>query len=313
MKKLSVVAFGGNALLRGDEEGTYEEQIKNVIDTCENIVHLIKAGNNMVIGHGNGPQVGNVMLQHEAGAKVFGIVPQPMHLCVSETQGSIAYLIEQQLRNVLLKHGIERNIISIITQVVVDKNDDAFKNLTKPVGPFYTLEESEKLEREKNWVFQKDPRDRGWRRVVASPKPLEINNWQIIEKLANEGNIVITVGGGGIPVVKNTDGSFEGVDAVIDKDLASATLAKLIKADEFLILTDVPKVYINYHKANQKALGSISISEAKKYMDQGHFAAGSMAPKVKACMMFVENGGIEAVITEASQLKNENCGTRISK
>lgn len=313
MKKLSVVAFGGNALLRGDEEGTYEEQLKNVIDTCENIVHLIKAGNNLVIGHGNGPQVGNVMLQHEAGAKVFGIVPQPMHLCVSETQGSIAYLIEQQLRNVLLKHGIERNIISIITQVVVDKNDDAFKNLTKPVGPFYTVEESKELEIDKNWVFQKDPRDRGWRRVVASPKPMEINNWQIIEKLANEGNIVITVGGGGIPVVKNTDGSFEGVDAVIDKDLASATLAKLIKADEFLILTDVPKVYINYHKANQKALGSISISEAKKYMDQGHFAAGSMAPKVKACMMFVENGGIEAVITEASQLKNENCGTRISK
>lgn len=313
MKKLSVIAFGGNALLRGDEEGTYEEQLKNVIDTCENIVHLIKAGNNLVIGHGNGPQVGNVMLQHEAGAKVFGIVPQPMHLCVSETQGSIAYLIEQQLRNVLLKHGIERNVISIITQVVVDKNDDAFKNLTKPVGPFYTVEESKELEKDKNWVFQKDPRDRGWRRVVASPKPMEINNWQIVEKLANDGNIVITVGGGGIPVVQNADGSFEGVDAVIDKDLASATLAKLIKADEFFILTDVPKVYINYHKANQKALSRISISEAQKYMDEDHFAAGSMAPKVKACMMFVENGGIEAVITEASQLKDENCGTRICK
>jgi carbamate kinase len=253
------------------------------------------------------------MLQHEAGAKVFGIVPQPMHLCVSETQGSIAYLIEQQLRNVLLKHGIERNIISIITQVVVDKNDDAFKNLTKPVGPFYTVEESKELEIDKNWVFQKDPRDRGWRRVVASPKPMEINNWQIVEKLANDGNIVITVGGGGIPVIQNADGIFEGVDAVIDKDLASATLAKLIKADEFFILTDVPKVYINYHKANQKALSRISISEAQKYMDEGHFAAGSMAPKVKACMMFVENGGIEAVITEASQLKDENCGTRICK
>lgn len=313
MKKLAVIAFGGNALLRGDQEGTFEQQIQNVTDTCENLVELIKKGFDLVIGHGNGPQVGNVMLQHEAGAKVFGIPPQPMHFCVSETQGSIAYLIEQQMKNVLRRHGIDRNVVSVVTQVIVDKNDPAFMNPTKPVGPFYQKEEADKLQMEQGWVFQKDPRDRGWRRVVASPKPVEINNWQIVEKLAREGNIVITVGGGGIPVIVEDNGDFVGIDAVIDKDLASATIAARIKADEFLILTDVPKVYINFNKPDQKALDTVSISEAQGLMDEGHFAAGSMAPKVKACMMFVENGGEEAVITEATQLKIANCGTRIVK
>lgn len=313
MKKLAVIAFGGNALLRGDQEGTFEQQIQNVTDTCENLVELIKKGFDLVIGHGNGPQVGNVMLQHEAGAKVFGIPPQPMHFCVSETQGSIAYLIEQQMKNVLRRHGIDRNVVSVVTQVIVDKNDPAFNNPTKPVGPFYQKEEADKLQMEQGWVFQKDPRDRGWRRVVASPKPVEINNWKIVEKLAREGNIVITVGGGGIPVIVEDNGDFVGIDAVIDKDLASATIAARIKADEFLILTDVPKVYINFNKPDQKALDTVSINEAQSLMDEGHFAAGSMAPKVKACMMFVENGGEEAVITEATQLKIANCGTRIVK
>lgn len=313
MKKLAVIAFGGNALLRGDQDGTFEQQVQNVTDTCENLVKLIIKGFDLVIGHGNGPQVGNVMLQHEAGAKVFGIPAQPMHFCVSETQGSIAYLIEQQMKNVLRRHGIDRNVVSVVTQVIVDKNDSAFMNPTKPVGPFYSKEEADKMQAEKGWVFQKDPRDRGWRRVVASPTPVEINNWKIVEKLARDGNIVITVGGGGIPVIVNEDGDFVGIDAVIDKDLASATIAARIKADEFLILTDVPQVYINFNKPDQKALGIISVNEAQKLMDEGHFAAGSMAPKVKACMMFVENGGEEAVITEASQLKDANCGTRIVK
>lgn len=311
MKKLAVIAFGGNALLRGDQEGTFDQQIKNVTETCENLVELIKKGFDIVIGHGNGPQVGNVLLQHEAGAKVYGIPPQPMHFCVSETQGSIAYLIEQQLSNVLKRNGINRNVVSIVTQVIVDKNDSAFMNPTKPVGPFYSKEEADKMQMEQGWVFQKDPRDRGWRRVVASPKPVEINNWQIVEKLAKEGNIVITVGGGGIPVIINDKGELEGVDAVIDKDLASATMAARIKADEFIILTDVPKVFINFNKPNQKSLDVLKVEEANQYMNEGHFAAGSMAPKVKACMMFVENGGEEAIITEATQLKDSQCGTRI--
>ena len=313
MNKLAVIAFGGNALLRGDQKGTYEEQLKNVQDTCKNLVELVKAGYDSVIGHGNGPQVGNVLLQHWSGSNMFGIPAQPMHLCVAETQGSIAYLIEQQLHNVLLKHGIKKNIISVITQVEVDKNDPAFQNPTKPVGPFYSKDEADKLAAEKQWTFHEDPRKRGWRRVVASPKPVEINNWEVVEKLAREGNIVITVGGGGIPVCKDEKGRYEGVDAVIDKDLASATLACRIKADKFYILTDVPNVYINFNKPDQKKLEHITVATAKQYLDEKHFAEGSMAPKVRACCLFVENGGNEAVITEATQLQNQDAGTIISK
>lgn len=311
MTKLAVVAFGGNALLRGGQKGTYEEQVANVRATCENLVGLVQKGYNIVIGHGNGPQVGNVMLQHSAGEEKYGVLAQPMHFCVSETQGSIAYLIEQQLKNVLRKHGIEKNILSIITQVQVDKADPAFQNPTKPVGPFYTDEQADALAREHSWVFKPDPRGRGMRRVVASPKPVDINNWEIVEKLAREGNIVITVGGGGIPVIKNDQGEMEGIDAVIDKDLASATLAVKINADEFYILTDVPNVFINFNTPEQKKLETVGIQEIEKYLEEGHFAEGSMAPKVRACIMFVKNGGKEAIITEATQLKNAEAGTRI--
>jgi len=311
MKKLSVVAFGGNALLRSDEKGSLDEQVKNVYNTCINLLELIKKGHNIVISHGNGPQIGNVMIQHQAGEKMFGIISQPMHSCVSETQGSIAYLIEQQLRNILIQNGIKRNIVSIITQVVVDKNDSAFSKPSKPVGPYYPKEEADAIAEKQGYIFAEDPRKRGWRRIVASPKPLKINNCDIIEKLAKEGNIVIAVGGGGIPIIENENGLYEGIDAVIDKDLASATIANNIGADEFMILTDVPKVYINFNKPNQIALDTISIDEANKYMHEGQFAEGSMAPKVKACIMFVENGGKEAIITEASQLDDDSFGTKI--
>ncbi len=314
MKKLSVVAFGGNALLRGDQKGTYEEQRQNVFDTCTSLVELIKRGFDLVIGHGNGPQVGNVLLQHDAGFNTYSIPAQPMHLCVAETQGSIGYLIEQQLKNVLALNGIQRNVVTIVTQVIVDINDPAFKNPTKPVGPYYTKEVADKYAAENGWVFQEDPRKRGWRRVVASPKPIDIANWQIVEKLAKEGNIVVTVGGGGIPVIYNeATKSYEGVDAVIDKDLASAMIAAKIKADEFFILTDVPKVCINFHKPDQKELGKITVAEANQYLSEGHFAEGSMAPKVRAAINFVNNGGTETIITEAKQLSNADCGTIIVK
>lgn len=311
MNKLAVVAFGGNALLRGDQKGTYEEQVQNVKDTCENLVALVEQGFDIVIGHGNGPQVGNVLLQHDGGEEKYGIIAQPMHFCVSETQGSIAYLIEQQLHNVLLKHNIKKNILSLVTQVEVDRNDPAFQNPTKPVGPYYKKEEADRLEGINGWVFKEDPRGRGYRRVVASPKPLAVNNWEIVEKLAREGNIVITVGGGGIPVYRNEQNELVGIDAVIDKDLASATLACKIKADEFVILTDVPNVYINFRKPDEKKLETVTLAEAGRYMEEGHFTEGSMAPKVRACMMFVKNGGHEAIITEATQLKNPACGTKI--
>ncbi len=311
MKKLAVVAFGGNALLRDDQTGTIDEQEENVYNTCTHLVELIKKGYDIVIGHGNGPQVGNVLLQHEGGFKIFGVPKMPIDICVAETQGSIGYMIEQQLRNVLVKHNIKKNIVTLITQVVVDKDDPAFKNPTKPVGPFYTIQESEELSKQNNWVFHEDPRQRGWRRVVASPKPVTINNWEIVEKLARQGNIVVTVGGGGIPAYYNGDNKMIGIDAVIDKDLASSQLAVNIKSDEFFILTDVPKVCINFHKPNEIKLDKINIKQAQEYLEQGHFAEGSMAPKIRAAIHFVKNGGKETIITEAVNLHDNNCGTKI--
>lgn len=311
MKKLAVVAFGGNALLRGDQKGTIDEQEANVYETCTHLVHLIRQGYNLVLGHGNGPQVGNVLLQHEAGEKIHGIPAQPIDFCVAETQGSIGYMIEQQLRNVLIKEGLERDILTIITEVIVDKADPAFSNPTKPVGPFYTKEAADKMATGNGSVFHEDPRGRGWRKVVASPKPLSINNVKSIEKLARDGQIIITVGGGGIPVFWVEPSKLQGIDAVIDKDLASSQLASQIKADSFFILTDVPQVYINFRKPNEQALSRISVAEAKKYLAEGHFTEGSMAPKVRACIQFCENGGREAIITTADVLAVPGSGTVI--
>ena len=312
MSKLVVVALGGNALLRSNQKGTYKEQIDNVADTCEALMSFIKNGDNLIIGHGNGPQVGNVMLQHEAGAKTFDVQAMPMDFCVSETQGSIGYMIETGFRKVLSKHGYKHNIVTLVTRVLVDGNDPMFKNPTKPVGPYYDKEEAEEYAAATGAIFKEDPKGRGWRKVVASPKPLEINNIELVELLARQGNIVVTVGGGGIPVVEK-DGYYVGVEAVIDKDLASSLAAVQVKAHEFYILTDVPQAYINFRKENEKALGKITVAEAKKYLEEGQFTEGSMAPKMRAAIKFVEETGHEAVITDASSLGNPNAGTRIVK
>ena len=312
MSKLVVVALGGNALLRSNQKGTYNEQIENVTETCEALMSFIKNGDNLIIGHGNGPQVGNVMLQHEAGAKMFEVQPMPMDFCVSETQGSIGYMIETGFRKVLSQHGYKHNIVTLVTRVLVDGNDPMFKNPTKPVGPYYEKEEAEEYAAATGAVFKEDPKGRGWRKVVASPKPLEINNIELVELLAREGNIVVTAGGGGIPVVEK-DGYYVGVEAVIDKDLASSLVAVQTKADEFYILTDVPQAYINFRKENEKALGKITVAEAKKYLEEGQFTEGSMAPKMRAAIKFVEETGHEAVITDAASLGNPNAGTRITK
>jgi len=312
MSKLVVVALGGNALLRSNQKGTYKEQIENVTETCEALMSFIKNGDNLIIGHGNGPQVGNVMLQHEAGAKMFEVQPMPMDFCVSETQGSIGYMIETGFRKVLSQNGYKHNIVTLVTRVLVDGNDPMFKNPTKPVGPYYEKEEAEDYAAATGAVFKEDPKGRGWRKVVASPKPLEINNIELVEQLARGGNIVVTVGGGGIPVVEK-DGYYVGVEAVIDKDLASSLAAVQVKADEFYILTDVPQAYINFRKENEKALGRITVAEAKKYLEEGQFTEGSMAPKMRAAIKFVEETGHEAVITDADSLGNPNAGTRIIK
>ena len=312
MSKLVVVALGGNALLRSNQKGTYKEQIENVTETCEALMSFIKNGDNLIIGHGNGPQVGYVMLQHEAGAKMFEVQPMPMDFCVSETQGSIGYMIETGFRKVLSQNGYKHNIVTLVTRVLVDGNDPMFKNPTKPVGPYYEKEEAEDYAAATGAVFKEDPKGRGWRKVVASPKPLEINNIELVEQLARGGNIVVTVGGGGIPVVEK-DGYYVGVEAVIDKDLASSLAAVQVKADEFYILTVVPQAYINFRKENEKALGRITVAEAKKYLEEGQFTEGSMAPKMRAAIKFVEETGHEAVITDATSLGNPNAGTRIVK
>ena len=296
--------------MRSGQKGTYQEQIQNVTKTCESLLGLLKQDYNIVIGHGNGPQVGNVMLQHEAGNKSFELPIMPMDFCVSETQGSIGYLIEQAFRNIFVKNDMKRNVVTLVTQVEVNGEDPMFKNPTKPVGPYYSEEEAEEYAAETGAIFREDPKGNGWRKVVASPKPLRVANIDIVKQLAEAGNIVVTVGGGGIPVIVK-DGYTIGVEAVIDKDLASALTAVEIGADEFYILTDVPKVYLNFKKPNEKALDTITVAEAKQYLEEGHFTEGSMAPKIRAALYFVENGGAECIITEAGQLGNPACGTRI--
>lgn len=310
MQKLAVVALGGNALLRSGQKGTYREQLDNVLDTCGSLVGLIGRGYNLVIGHGNGPQVGNVLLQQEAGNKQFGLQVMPMDFCVAETQGSIGYMIERTLHNVLAENKLDREVITLVTQVVVDRHDPRFDNPTKPIGPYYTKEQADEMAASDGSVFREDPKGNGWRKVVASPSPLKIMNVEVVKRLASEGNVVIAAGGGGIPVYSE-NGMLHGIEAVIDKDLASALMAIEIRADEFYILTDVPKVYLNFRKPDEKALDKITVAEAEGYIASGHFSEGSMLPKIRAAVHFVKNSGGECVITEASQLGNPSCGTRI--
>ncbi len=299
--KLAMIAFGGNALLRAGQKGTFPEQLENVERTCENLVPLLEKGYNVVIGHGNGPQVGNGLLRHQAGEKEYGLPAQPMDFCGAETQGSIAYLIESGMDRVLARHQLNRKVVSLVTRVEVKADDPAFRNPTKPVGPYY-----KEIPGQGN--YREDPKGRGWRKVVASPVPIGIRNVELVGRLAREGYIVVTVGGGGIPVVKG-----QGVEAVIDKDLASALCANSIGADEFYILTDVPKVYIHFRKENEQALDTLTVAQAQQYLAEGQFAEGSMAPKVRAAILFVQNGGKACIITEAGELGNPACGTRIVK
>ena len=306
MGKLVMVAFGGNALLRAGQKGTYAEQLANVEDACRCLLPLLEQGCSLVIGHGNGPQVGNALLRHEAGSTQFGLQAMPMDFCGAETQGSIAYLIETAMEKVLKSAGMSRSVVSLVTRVEVSAEDPAFAAPSKPVGPYYKECPNDGA------VYREDSAGRGWRKVVPSPKPLAVQNIELVERLAREGYIVVSVGGGGIPVVDGKDGRH-GVEAVIDKDLACALAAVKMKADEFYILTDVPKVYVNFRKPGEKALDSMSVAQARQYLAEGQFAEGSMAPKVRAGISFVENGGGECIITEAGQLGNPTCGTRIVK
>ncbi|MDO9254203.1 MAG: carbamate kinase [Bacteroidales bacterium] len=312
MKKLAVVAFGGNALLRGDQAGTIEEQEQNALDTCERLLTLINRDYNVVLTHGNGPQVGNILLANAAGNQVYNLPEMPLDICVAYSQGFIGYILEQQMRNVLRAHDLDRDVITIITQVLVDRDDPAFDNPIKPIGPYYTKEFADKMTAENGSIFREDPRGRGWRKVVASPKPLVISNQRSIERIARDGQIVIAVGGGGIPAFYVAENKLQGIDAVIDKDLASALLGGNINADKLFILTDIPKVCINYNTPQEKAIDRMSVRQAKQYLAEGHFAEGSMAPKIRAAIHFVKHTSRDAIITSAGLLGVDNGGTRIS-
>jgi carbamate kinase len=260
---------------------------------------LIKPNYSLVITHGNGPQVGNILLRSELAKDT--VPPMPLDVCVAESEGSMGYFLQQGMLNTLRRMGIRRYVVTLITEVMVDPQDPAFKAPTKPIGPFYTEEQAQKLMTEKGWKMIEDAK-RGWRRIVPSPKPTKVLQRYMIRDLANSGNIVIAVGGGGIPIMKGKNNDYEGVEAVIDKDLASANLASVIKADMFIILTAVPCVSINFRKPDEKKLDRITIEEAEKYLAEGHFAAGSMKPKIEAAINYLKDGGTEAIITDPEHL-----------
>lgn len=311
--KLTVVALGGNALLRRDQVGTIEEQEQNTSETLENLVFLINEGYDLVITHGNGPQVGNILMRNDAGEQLYNIAQMPIDICVADTQGGIGYMIERVFRNVLNKHGISKNVICVVTQVQVDINDPAFSDPQKRVGRIYSKEQADDMALKKGWVFKEEVKTQGgYRRVVPSPVPVGVMNESIICDLARKGNIVIAAGGGGVPVYLDEKGDVRPAEAVIDKDLASSLLANLIKADEFYILTDVPYIYINFNKPNQQIKEFLNYNDTLKYLNDGQFALGSMAPKIMACLNFIKNGGKLSVITDAFKLADKKYGSKIT-
>ena len=312
MKRLAVVAFGGNALLKANEEGTIAQQERNARYTSERLLLLLKNNYNLVITHGNGPQVGNILLANNAGLRHYDLPEMPLDIAVAYSQGFIGYIIEQQLRNVLRASEMDRDIISIITQVLVTKDDPAFKHPSKPIGPYYTKEEADKIATDTGSKFAEDPQGRGYRKVVASPKPLVISNVDTIRKISREGQIVIAVGGGGIPAYYAAENELRGIDAVIDKDLASALMASQINADKLFILTDVDKVYLNFNTPQERAIDRMSVAEARKYLEEGQFTEGSMAPKVRAAIHFVEHTGKDTIITSSEKLGVDMGGTRVA-
>jgi carbamate kinase len=298
--RLVVVALGGNALMRAGEKGTISEQEKNSADTCRHILSLVKRGYSIVITHGNGPQVGAVLLKNELCKDRFP--PMPVDVCVSDTQGSIGYILQQALLNELRRNGIRKFVVTMITQVVVNKDDRAFKNPTKPIGPFYDGKRARELMKKNGWSMIEDA-GRGWRRVVASPVPVKIIQRDMIKRLADDGHIVIAVGGGGIPIWKKEDGEYEGIEAVIDKDLATAVIASEIRADMMIILTEVPRVYVNFGKPNQKPLKTLTERMAKRYLSEGQFGVGSMKPKIEAALQFIDAVGNDVLITSPECLE----------
>lgn len=310
MQRTIVVALGGNAILRPGQAGTAEDQFVNIKTTCESIARMVKQGYRVVITHGNGPQVGNILIQN---LHSQDLVPaMPLDVCGAKSQGLIGYMIQQSLHNELAKEGINVPVVTVLTQVIVDENDPAFKNPTKPIGPFYTEEEARRFASQRGETWKEDS-GRGWRKVVPSPLPVEIFEKSAIGTLIREGAVVIAAGGGGIPVTWKGN-TLHGIEAVIDKDLASSKLARDINADILMILTDVERVAINYRTPSEAYLTAITVDEAKKYMDEGQFGAGSMGPKVQAAIDFASCGktSIIASLTRSLDALEGKTGTTIT-
>lgn len=309
--KTAVVALGGNAITKKGVPDTIANQFEHTRQSLAGIVPLIEDGYGLVITHGNGPQVGNALLRVEAARGMAPILP--IGICVADTEGGMGYMIEQSLQNRLRREGIERGVVTIVTQVLVDKDDPSIKDPSKYVGQFYEYDEARKFAKERGWTVKKDS-DRGWRRVVPSPIPYKTINAEAIKILVERDYVVIAAGGGGVPAYVDENGDYEGVDAVVDKDRASALLAGEIGADLLIILTGVDKVALNFGKLDQRFLDRVTFSEMKKYAEEGHFPPGSMGPKIEAALSFLEGGGDEVIITsieKAYDAVEGDEGTRI--
>lgn len=312
--KRVVVALGGNALQEADKMPTSEQQLTSARHTATSIVALIKLGYEVIVAHGNGPQVGRLMLASEYASEVTPAIPFPE--CGAMSQGYIGYHLQQAIGEELRKQGIERTVASLITQVIVDKKDPAFQNPTKPIGAFYTYQRAQKMQEEKGYTMMEDA-GRGWRRVVASPRPIDIVEKKAIQHLVDGGFLTVAVGGGGVPVIQRKDGSLEGVSAVIDKDFAAEKLAELVDAEILLILTGVEKVTIDFNTPQEKTIDYMETKQAQQYIEEGHFAPGSMLPKVEAAMAFAQSKtGRKAIITsldKAVEALEGKTGTTIVK
>ena len=311
MRHLVVIAIGGNSLIKDAQHMTVYDQYKAAGETSEHIADIVERGHRVVITHGNGPQVGFILLRSELAKDVVHEVP--LDTCGADTQGAIGYQIAQTLDNELRRRGIEREVVAVVTQTVVDRDDPGFANPSKPIGPFYARESAEEHMKTQGWIMKEDA-GRGWRRVVASPHPREIVEIEAIRKLLDQDVIVVAAGGGGIPVARNENGDLEGVGAVVDKDRASCLLGKELGASYFVISTSVDKVAIDYGKPEQRDLDEITVAEAKRYLAAGHFAPGSMKPKIESAVDFLENGGQRVVVTQPHLMLdsiNGNTGTHI--
>lgn len=310
-RKIALIAFGGNAILPEHQRGLQSEQMKNAQTAAQLMVHVVKKGYDLIIVHGNGPQVGNLLIQMEE--SVTKIPPFSLEVCDAMTEGSMGYMLEKTIINELRKNSVDKEVATLVTQVVVDKDDPAFENPTKPVGPFYSKYRAQMVIREKKCKIVEDA-GRGYRRVVPSPKPIDVVSKYVIRDLVRSGKIVIAAGGGGIPVIINGNGLFRGVEAVIDKDYAASLIAQEAKADLFIILTNIDRVYLNYGNPDQEGIAVMTIKEAQKHMAQGQFPPGSMGPKIQAAIEYIQNGGKEVLITSANYLKAaliNRAGTKI--